>query len=174
MMRAAAARDMLYFMRMLNEATGEKPDIAGRTEIKQLVDAFYEKVRRDDLLGFIFDEVARTNWETHLPKMVAFWETVLFGSGGFQGNPLAAHARLVPQTEMGRAQFDRWLAVFKATVDENFSGERSGHIKRAAEDMANVIYSRINGVPDPRFDPAHLTEEQKARYARYKQPVAGT
>lgn len=154
---------------MLKDATEKRPDLTGRTDVEQLVNAFYGKARQDEVLGFIFDEVARTNWETHLPKMYAFWETVLFGTGGYQGNPLAAHAKLVPLTEMGRAQFDRWLAVFKATVDELFAGERAEHIKRAAEDMANVIYSRINGVPDPRFDPANLTAEQKARYARYRE-----
>lgn len=145
-----------------------KLDIAGRAEIETLVNTFYERVRGDDLLGFIFNDVAQTNWAAHLPKMYAFWETVLFRSGGYTGNPLAAHAKLVPQTAMGRAQFDRWLTLFRATVDDLFAGERAEHIKSCAEDMANVIYSRINQVPDPRFDPANLTPEQRERYARYK------
>jgi hypothetical protein len=38
--------------------------------------------------------------------------------------------------------------------------------------MANVIYSRINQVPDPRFDPAKLTAEQRERYSRYRVPAA--
>ncbi len=148
-----------------------KPDIAGRAEIETLVNAFYDRVRVDDVLGFIFDKIAQTNWAAHLPKMYSFWETVLFRSGGYTGNPVAAHAKLIPQTEMGRAQFDRWLMLFRSTVDELFSGEKADHIKNCAEDMANVIYSRINGVADPRFDPANLTPEQRERYARYKQPV---
>ena len=57
---------------------------------------------------------------------------------------------------------------FRATVDDLFAGEKADHIKRCAEDMANVIYSKINAVPDPRFDPANLTPEQRERYARYK------
>jgi hemoglobin len=145
-----------------------KTDLHGRADIEMLVNIFYDRVRGDEMLGFIFDEVAQTKWETHLPKMYAFWETVVFGTGGYQGNPLAAHAKLVPMTAMGRAQFDRWLAVFKRTVNDLFVGDRAEHIKRAAEDMANVIYSRINQVSDPRFDPATLTPEQKARYTRYK------
>lgn len=145
-----------------------KPDITGRPEIEALVNLFYEHVRGDEVLGFIFEDIAKTNWATHLPKMYAFWETVLFGKGGFSGNPLAAHARLTPLTEMGRVQFDRWLAMFRQTVDDLYSGEKANHIKSCAEDMANVIYSRINGVPDPRFDPANLTPEQRARYAKYK------
>ena len=159
---------------MFSQATETKPDIAGRAEIEQLVNAFYQRVQTDEVLGFIFDRVARTNWETHLPKMYSFWETVLFGSGGYSGNLMGTHAKLVPQTEMGRAQFDRWLTVFRSTVDDLFTGERADHIKGCAEDMANVIYSRINSVPDPRFDPANLTPEQRTRYASYKAPSATT
>lgn len=149
-----------------------KTDIAGRAEIETLVNAFYDRVRADEVLGFIFDEVAHTNWTKHLPKMYAFWETVLFRTGGFTGNPIAAHAKLVPLTGMGRDKFDHWLQLFRSTVDELFAGERAEHIKNCAADMANVIYSRINSVPDPRFDPANLTPEQRARYSRYLQPAA--
>ena len=145
-----------------------KPDILGRAEIEQMVNAFYHRVRADDTLGFIFDRVAATDWETHLPKMHAFWETVLFRSGGYTGNPLAAHARLTPLTAMGREQFDRWLSLFRATVDDLFAGEKADHIKNCAADMANVIHAKINGVQDARFDAANLTPEQRERYARYR------
>ncbi|MDZ4402511.1 group III truncated hemoglobin [Prosthecobacter sp.] len=144
------------------------PDLLGRAEIETLVNTFYKRVRSDEVLGFIFDKVAQTNWETHLPKMYAFWETVMFRSGGFTGNPIAAHAKLVPLTNMGRPQFDRWLMLFRSTVDDLFSGEHAEHIKNCAEDMANVIHARINHVPDARFDPANLTPEQRERYDRYK------
>lgn len=147
-----------------------KPDIHGRAEIETLVNTFYERVRSDAVLGFIFDKVAQTNWEAHLPKMYSFWETVMFRSGGFTGNPIAAHAKLVPLTNMGREQFDRWLKLFRGTVDDLFAGEHADHIKNCAEDMANVIHARINHVPDARFDPANLTPEQRERYARYKSP----
>jgi hemoglobin len=157
---------------MQNTVCEFRPDISGRTEIEHLVNAFYERVRADEVLGPIFDEVARTNWQTHLPKMYAFWETVLFGSGGFTGNPVAAHAKLVPLTSMGRDRFDRWLALFRRTVDDLFFGEKATQIKKCAEDMANVIHARINHVPDPRFDPANLTPEQRERYARYKAQAA--
>jgi len=146
-----------------------KGDLNGRDDIVRLVDRFYDHIREDEKLGPIFDKIAQVNWETHLPKMYDFWDTVLFRAGTFRGNPLAAHAKLTPLTDMGRATFDHWLVLFKATVAELFEGENAGHIVRCAEDMANVIYSKINDVPDPRFDPANLTPEQKARYAAYKE-----
>jgi hemoglobin len=76
--------------------------------------------------------------------------------------PIAAPAKL-PLTEMGRDTFDHWLKLFRATVDDRFAVERAEHIKNCAADMANVIYSKINAVPDPRFDPANLTPEHSPR-----------
>jgi hemoglobin len=148
-----------------------RPDLTGRADIELLVNTFYERVRGDELLGFIFDDVAHVDWTAHLPKMYAFWETMIFRSASYVGNPLAAHARLVPLTAMGRPQFDRWLALFTATVDALFAGEKAEHIKSAASDMANVIHAKINGVEQDRYDYSMLTPEQRARYASYKPPV---
>ena len=146
----------------------EKPDITGRPEIESLVNRFYEKVRADDLIGPVFNDIAKVDWDTHLPRLYAFWQTVLFGDGGFRGSPLGIHFKLVGETAMDWPRFERWLSLFEETVDELFAGEKADHIKRIANDMAHVIYSRINNVPDPRFDPENLTPEQKARYARYR------
>ena len=144
-------------------------DLTCRADIIRVVDAFYDRIRRDEKLGPIFNDIARVNWETHLPKMYDFWDTVLFRAGTFRGNPLAAHAKLVPVADMGKASFDHWLKLFTETVNELFEGTHAAIILRSAEDMANVIFSKINQVPDPRFDPANLTPEQRERYARYKQ-----
>jgi len=102
--------------------TTVRPDIRSRDEIVRLVDAFYTRVREDDLLGPIFDEVARVDWAEHLPKMYAFWETVLFGAGTFRGNPLAVHSALAQKTPLTSREFDRWVELFQATVDELFEG----------------------------------------------------
>lgn len=158
-----------------NELNAEsRRDLVGRGDIEQLVNAFYERVQRDDLLGFIFNDVAKIDWAEHLPKMYSFWETMLFRTGGYLGNPVAAHARLGAVTSMGLPQFERWIALFKTTVGDLFEGPNADHIKRAAEDMANVIHARVNNVPDARFDPARLTPEQRARYAKYKASSTST
>jgi hemoglobin len=142
-------------------------DIEGRADIEKLVDRFYEKVRADDLLAPVFNDVARVDWDEHLPRLHAFWQTVIFGNGGFRGNPLSVHMKLVEETAMDWPSFQRWLDLFTGTVDEHFRGPRAEHIKSSAHDMAHVIYSRVNKVPDPRFDPANLTPEQRARYVNY-------
>ena len=149
-------------------------DIESRAEIERLVDRFYEKVRADDLLGAIFDDIAKVDWSSHLPKLYAFWQTVLFGGGGFKGNLLGAHLKLRSEASMDWLRFQRWLDLFLSTVDEMFTGERASRIKNTANDMAHVIYSRIHNILDPRFDPGTLTPEQRARYVKYRECTSRT
>ncbi|MEM8954676.1 MAG: hypothetical protein AAGD22_11035 [Verrucomicrobiota bacterium] len=99
--------------------------------------------------------------------MYDFWDTVLFRAGTFHGNPISANTKLVARTDMSMNTFNRWLNLFRSTATELFDGPNAEHIVRCVENMANVLYSKINKVPDPRFDPANLREEQKARYTNY-------
>jgi len=153
---------------MTTNTTAIRQDLKDRADIIILVDRFYERVRADATLGPIFDGIARVNWEKHLPKLYDFWDTVLFQANTFRGNLIGAHAQLIPAAAMGRGLFEHWLALFRATVAELFEGPNAARIVRSAGDMANVIHSKIHRLPDPRFDPALLTEEQRQRYARYR------
>ncbi len=77
-----------------------------------LVDTFYDTVRGDDLLGPIFARHV-ADWSLHLPKMYAFWSTVVLHTGRYSGRPLEAHQRLPGLTQ---AHFDRWIALWAQTV----------------------------------------------------------
>src|SRR3546814_8180955 len=61
----------------------------------------------------IFDDVAHVDWGAHLPKMYAFWESVLFGKPGFKGDPLSAHRLLARKTPLTVVEFSRWVSLFK-------------------------------------------------------------
>ena len=54
----------------MNDSTAKRPDLTGRADIERLVNTFYEEIRGDEMLGFIFDDVAKTDWVAHLPKVV--------------------------------------------------------------------------------------------------------
>lgn len=122
---------------------GDENDIKGRAEIDLLMDTFYSEVRQNTTLGPIFDDVAQVDWETHIPKLASFWETVLFRSGGYRGNPLAEHANLLGRVDLNRDTFDTWLELFNQSVDKLFTGPNAEHIKRCADDMANVIHRKL-------------------------------
>lgn len=87
---------------------------AGVTEamIADLVHAFYARVRRDAVLGPIF-EAAVDDWDAHLAKLCDFWSSVLLMTGRFKGSPMQAHAAL---PDIHRSHFARWLTLFEATA----------------------------------------------------------
>ncbi|MEM0999712.1 MAG: group III truncated hemoglobin [Bacteroidota bacterium] len=117
----------------------EKPDIAARADIEQMVDAFYAKVRIDPLLGGIFNGAVQDRWPEHLKKMYRFWETVLLGKHSYAGRPFRPHRDL----PVGEAHFNRWKGLFIETVDHYFAGDKAEEAKRRAELMAGLFRSKI-------------------------------
>ena len=90
------------------------PDMLDEAMIHAVVHGFYDRIRRDDLLGPIFNrEIAAEEWPVHLAKMCDFWSSTLLRTGRYQGRPLPAHLAI---PELGEAHFRRWLSLFKETV----------------------------------------------------------
>ncbi len=121
-------------------------DITAREDIVRLVDTFYDRVQQDGLLGPIFNDVAQVDWAAHLPKMYDFWEAVLFGRAVFKGNPLAVHYALALKTPIGRREFDRWVELFHATVDELFDGEVAEMARLRASRIALTMQHHLIGL----------------------------
>lgn len=113
-------------------------DIVSQDDIQQLVNSFYDKVKTSEI-GFFFEEIAKVNWEKHLPKMYIFWESVLFATVKFDGNPMGAHFPINETIPMEKKHFEAWLQLWKETVDENFSGEMAESAKNKAENIAKLM-----------------------------------
>lgn len=124
-----------------------KKDIANRADIQQLVDTFYTKVRADETIGYLFNEVAQVNWEQHLPRMYDFWENILFQTVSFKGNPMTAHVQLHQKSPLSPAHFDRWLHLFLTTVDELFEGDKAELIKQRALSIATMMRIKVFSKP---------------------------
>jgi hemoglobin len=118
-------------------------DIVSRSEVMELVDKFYLKVRADETIGFIFNDIAKVDWEKHLPVMYDFWESVLFYTASYTGNPMIAHRKLNNVFNLTPEHFSTWLKLFHATVDENFSGEKAELAKQRATSIATVMQLKI-------------------------------
>ena len=122
-------------------------DITDSRDVARLVNVFYDRVRDDDILGPIFDDIAHVDWATHLPRMYDFWESVLFARATFKGAPLLVHRALAQRTPLAPATFDHWIWLFQSTVDDLFSGPMAEHAKnsaaRIAATMEHTIGSRI-------------------------------
>ena len=116
-----------------------KKDIQDLSDIKLLVDAFYDKVRLDDLIGPIFNEVIQNNWKTHLEKMYTFWQTILLEDYTYSGRPFPPHANL----PVNQLHFDRWKKLFTEIVQLNFEGQKADEAIWRADKMATMFLSKI-------------------------------
>jgi hemoglobin len=131
-------------------------DIESREDIEQLVRAFYGRAFEDPILGFIFTDVARLDLEEHLPRIAAFWETILLGARSYSGGAFAPHAALNAKVRLFPGHFERWLWLWRGTVDELFAGERAELAKAHANRVATAFVQRLGNLPTPP-DPGGLT-----------------
>lgn len=123
-----------------------KEDIRNAADIKNLIDTFYEKVQSDDVIGYIFNDVAKVDWPSHLPKMYAFWEFLLLGTpDAYRGNPIQKHFELHAKHPLKIEHFDRWLALFQGTVDELFEGKGADDAKFRAYAIAETWKPKFDG-----------------------------
>ena len=122
-----------------------KKDIATRKDIELLVDTFYDKVKRDAVIGFIFTDVAKVNWEKHLPIMYNFFENMLFYTGGYTGNPMELHKKINNYLQLTTEHFNQWESVFSNTVDELFEGEKAELVKQRAISISKIMQLKILG-----------------------------
>ena len=97
-------------------------DIESRADCERLVRAFYGRALEDPIIGFIFVDVAKLDLEAHVPRLTSFWETILLGAQSYGGGAFRPHAQLHGKVRLRRGHFERWLALWRATVDELFAG----------------------------------------------------
>lgn len=124
-----------------------KKDISERFDIITLVNEFYDKVKKDELIGYIFNDIAKVNWEKHLPLMYDFWENTLFYTGSYTGNPINAHKHINRVVPLKATHFNRWLQLFNQTIDELFSGEKATLAKQRAASIATIMQIKISQGP---------------------------
>lgn len=104
-----------------------------------MVNSFYVLVKKDELLGPIFNDIAQLDWESHLPKMCQFWESILFGAATYQGRPFPKHAVLPISPE----HFERWVALFTKSVNRLFAGPKTEEAKFRAQSIAGIFQSKL-------------------------------
>lgn len=116
-----------------------KTEIINRTDVIKLVDSFYGKVQKDELLGPIFNQAIGDHWDEHLEKMYCFWETVLLENHTYFGSPFPPHARL----PIEKNHFEKWLEIFENTLNEHFNGDKAAEALHRAGNMAKMFQYKI-------------------------------
>ena len=118
-------------------------DITTREDVEILVNKFYDKVIKDDLIGFFFTDIAKIDLSKHLPKMHDFWESILLGNPVYEGNPMAKHFPINEVSALEERHFNRWLQIWEQTLHENFEGETTETAIARALNIARIMNHKM-------------------------------
>ena len=105
-----------------------------RDDIVQLVDAFYDKVQADPILGPVFNPAVH-DWPEHKATLVKFWASVALGTREYRGNPMAAH-RPHPILD---AHFGHWLALWQDTAREVLGDAKAAEMYAYAQRIGQSL-----------------------------------
>jgi hemoglobin len=113
-----------------------KPDLDSRARIEAFVDQFYARVLVDPQLAPVFLDAAQIDLAVHLPHIKDYWCKLLLGEQGYNRHTMDIHRRLHRKRPLTAADFQRWLTLFSATLDEHYSGGRTERARQLAVTIA--------------------------------------
>ena len=110
--------------------------------IRAVVDEFYARARRDDVIGPVFNRIIPdAAWPDHLSKIADFWSSMLLGTGRYTGRPMPKHMAI---PELSDAHFMRWLRLFRETVEEICPPEIAALFVERSERIGNSFRMNIS------------------------------
>ena len=128
-------------------------DITDRSDCERLVRAFYGRALTDPIIGWIFTDIAHLDLEAHVPQIASFWETILLGAQSYRGGAFRPHAELHMKVPLRSGHFERWLVLWRETVDSLFEGERAELAKSHAVRVARAFHGRLEAMSAAAAEP---------------------
>jgi hemoglobin len=124
---------------IIDTAYTHRARAAGLTEalVREVIDAFYVKVRRDPILGPVFDGIIKDDWPAHLERIGSFWLTATRLGSGYEGRGfMPAHLK---HGSIRAEQLPRWLLLFRETAHDLCPPAAADVLIDIAERMADSI-----------------------------------
>ncbi len=78
-----------------------------------------------------------------MPLMYDFWDSMLFHTAVYKGNPMLKHIALNNKIELTDERFDRWIQLWEETIDENFQGQKADFAKEKARMIRTLMVQKI-------------------------------
>jgi hemoglobin len=146
---------------------GCRPDLTTRADIHDLVTTFYCEIMFDELLEPIFGEVAEVDWIEHIPQLIDYWCSIIFGTATYKGSVTKAHRRVHDLRPVEPEHCDRWFALWVHSVDERWEGPNAERVKSYAAALMAGMAKRVFGFPwsaDRCSAPTVLTPQEVETY----------
>ena len=119
----------------------------GAEDIRDTLVAFYAQLEHEPLLAPYFEAL---DMMAHMPRIVSFWETLLFHTGSYSGNAFLPHLTMPGLTS---AHFERWVITLEASLDARFAGPSAERMKSLAHRIAYSMQLRLALEP---FEPLRV------------------
>ena len=116
-----------------------------QTALPGLIATFYERVRQDPQLGPVFNDAVE-DWDDHLDQLVAFWSSVMLGTGTFRGNPMQAHLKHAERITSDK--FGRWLSIWGETTNALLSPDAAQALQAKAARIGQSLDMALHYRPD--------------------------
>ena len=114
----------------------EKQDIRNKADIELMIRTFYASLLTNESISPVF---ANTDFEKHMPHMIAFWSFVLLDEEGYKTNVFDKHVHLNIKEE----HFEIWLHHLEKTINDLFVGEKAELAKLRAQTIAFTFKTKL-------------------------------
>jgi hemoglobin len=118
-------------------------DIKDREDLFKLINSFYAVAKEDALIGHFFSEVIPLDWNHHIPKIVDFWEHILFNTGKYRDNVMQKHIDLDKLSRVEESHFNQWQKIWNNTLNDLFEGPNKDELIKRAEMMKQLMIFKI-------------------------------
>lgn len=116
-----------------------KPDIDSKARIEQMIKSFYSSLLTNKEIKPVFDN---TDFEKHMPHMIAFWSLVLLDEPGYTTNVFDKHVHLPLKQE----HFAIWLSYFENNIKTQFEGPKADLALQRAQLIAYTFENKLRGM----------------------------
>ena len=117
-------------------------------DLFETMTSFYSIIAVDPLLARYFEKV---DMMLHMPRIVAFWSTLLFHTRSYSGNAFRPHLEMPGLTG---DHFAFWVGTLERVVDARFAGPSASLMKELAHRIAYSMQLRLEISP---FEPFRAT-----------------
>ena len=116
-----------------------------KKNIRIMVDRFYSRILKDDLIADFFveklgDEMITDEWQHHLKLLTDFWASLTIGDNSYNGTPIKPHLHM---QGLKKESFERWLKLFSDTIEKLYEKEAAAIFKSRGEMIANNFMKQL-------------------------------
>ncbi|MFO0358350.1 MAG: group III truncated hemoglobin [Sphingobacteriaceae bacterium] len=117
----------------------QKPDLDNKERIEEMIRSFYTSLLTNENIKPVF---AHTDFERHMPHMIAFWSFVLLDEAGYTTNVFDKHVNLGIKKE----HFGIWLSHFENNINSKYEGPKAELAKQRANLIAYTFEKKLTAI----------------------------